>query len=138
MTLMESAERLWNGYVARESWMQRNLNDAQAFLNDMHRLLLDNENHSDVLNLRTSEVIRTPTKAYLSFRMDLPEAGEVWGIGFDALADCWFMQQEGETQRLQGSKDDLWDEFFHRAFLVNQRNHSGRSLMDRLDSQSED
>ena len=62
MTRMESAERLWNGYVARENWMQRNLNDAQAFLNDMHRLLIDHEKHSDVLNLRTAEVIRTPSR----------------------------------------------------------------------------
>ena len=93
MTHMESAERLWNGYVARENWMQRNLSDAQAFLNDMQRLLIDHEKHSDVLNLRTAEVIRTPSKVYLSFRMDLAEAGEIWGIGFVALGDCWFMQQ---------------------------------------------
>ena len=132
------AERMWSRYLARENWMQRNLEQAQAFLNDMHRLLIDNEQHSDVLNLRTAEVLRTPTKVYLSFRLDLAEAGEVWGIGFDALADAWFMQQEGETQRLQGSKEDLWDEFFHRAFLVNQRTHTGESLIDRLRSGSDD
>lgn len=132
------AERMWNGYLARENWMQQNLDKSQAFLNDMHRLLIENEQHSDVLNLRTAQVIRTPSKVYLSFRLDLAEAGELWGIGFDALGDCWFMQQEGETQRLQGAKEDLWDEFFHRVFLVNQRTHTGKSLMERMGSESDD
>jgi len=133
VNLME-AERMWNGYVSREQWMQRNLDNAQALLNDLHGILLKNETHSDVLNLRNAEVQRTPTKVYLSYRMDMPESGEVWGIGFDALADCWFMQQEGETQRLQGDRDDLWDNFFHQAFVINQSDLQGKSLQERLDN----
>ncbi len=69
---------MWNGYLSRESWMQRNLDNAQSLMNDMHRILIDNAELSEVLNLRNSEVIRTPTKVYLSYRMDMPDAGEVW------------------------------------------------------------
>ncbi len=123
---------MWNGYVSREDWMQRNLDNAQELMNDLHKILLNHVEYSDVLNLRNSEVLRTPTKVYLSYRMDMPESGEVWGIGFDALSDCWFMQQEGETQRLQGEREDLWDNFFHQAFVIHQTDLNGKSLAQRL------
>jgi hypothetical protein len=126
------AERLFKGYVTREEWLQRNLDNAEALLNDMHAILLEHEKFSDVLNLRQGLVRRMPSKVYLSFRLDLKEKGEVWGIGYDALADAWFMQEENAEARLQGDREDLWDEFFHRCFLMHQNDHDGVSLAARL------
>jgi len=134
------AQQLWNGYVAREEWMQRNLDNAQELLNDMHKILLEHEKMSDVLNLRNSLVQRTPTKVYLSYRLDLETEGKVLGVGFDAMAATWFVQEEGESSRLQGQKEDIWDHFLHQAFCIHQRDHNGQSLMSRLlksDSDSE-